>query len=250
MEASYAGKREYGGKGRWVKYWACLGCWISPRYGPSSLGARFETYKPFISLIFNFFFSPRWTADNWKCGYCISGYGGHDCTSQHQMQPIHSTEPETQGQLNFLRRYLIFVHPQYTDCFIPPNWQLEFWEGFQIFQNTVQPCTEHSTICLTCHKLTNSAGTELWLVTRYWHTAAEFQHNKPECSLGLWQNTLKATNSTVIRSETDCKCKSPLCSVTEILNLCHKGTNITDRDGRSSWERRGIVAFRTCRWNE
>jgi hypothetical protein len=32
-----------------------MGCWISPRYGPFSFGARFETYEPFISLIFNFF---------------------------------------------------------------------------------------------------------------------------------------------------------------------------------------------------
>jgi hypothetical protein len=27
------------------------------------LGARFETYEPFISLIFHFFFGPRQTAD-------------------------------------------------------------------------------------------------------------------------------------------------------------------------------------------
>jgi hypothetical protein len=54
MEVSSAGKREYGGKGRWVKYWARLGCWISPCYGPFLLGLRFETYEPFISLIFNF----------------------------------------------------------------------------------------------------------------------------------------------------------------------------------------------------
>jgi hypothetical protein len=52
MEASSAGKRDYGGK---VKYWASLDCWISPCYGPFSLGARFETYEPFISLIFKFF---------------------------------------------------------------------------------------------------------------------------------------------------------------------------------------------------
>jgi hypothetical protein len=57
MEASSAGKREYGGKGRWVKYWARLGCWISPCYGPFSLGVRFETYELFISLILNFFSS-------------------------------------------------------------------------------------------------------------------------------------------------------------------------------------------------
>jgi hypothetical protein len=32
-----------------------LGCWISPCYSPFSLGGRFETYEPFISLIFQFF---------------------------------------------------------------------------------------------------------------------------------------------------------------------------------------------------
>jgi hypothetical protein len=48
------GKRENGDKGRRVEYWARLGYWISPRYGPFSLGARFETYEPFISLIFQF----------------------------------------------------------------------------------------------------------------------------------------------------------------------------------------------------
>jgi len=38
---SYIRNRRYGDKGRWVKYWACLGCWISPCYSPFSLGARF-----------------------------------------------------------------------------------------------------------------------------------------------------------------------------------------------------------------
>jgi hypothetical protein len=57
MGASSVGKREYGGKGRWVKYWARLGCWISPCYGPFSLGGRFETYEQFICLIFKFFSS-------------------------------------------------------------------------------------------------------------------------------------------------------------------------------------------------
>jgi hypothetical protein len=37
-----------------------LGCWISPCYGPFSLGARFETYDPFISLIFQFFFGTQY----------------------------------------------------------------------------------------------------------------------------------------------------------------------------------------------
>jgi hypothetical protein len=55
MEASCVGKCGYGDKGRWVKYWVHLGCCISPRYGPFSLGARFETCEPFISLIFTFF---------------------------------------------------------------------------------------------------------------------------------------------------------------------------------------------------
>jgi hypothetical protein len=32
-----------------------LGCWISPFYGLFSLGARFETYEQFISLILKFF---------------------------------------------------------------------------------------------------------------------------------------------------------------------------------------------------
>jgi hypothetical protein len=55
VEESSAGKHEYGGKGRWVKYWAHLGCWISPRYSPFLLGTCFETYEPFISLILKFF---------------------------------------------------------------------------------------------------------------------------------------------------------------------------------------------------
>jgi hypothetical protein len=55
MEASSAGTREYGGKGRCVKYWVHLDCWISLCYGPFSLGEWFETYELFIALIFNFF---------------------------------------------------------------------------------------------------------------------------------------------------------------------------------------------------
>ena len=43
MVASLLGKRGYGDRGRRVKYWARLGCWISPCYGPFSFGARFET---------------------------------------------------------------------------------------------------------------------------------------------------------------------------------------------------------------
>jgi hypothetical protein len=33
----------------------CMGCWISPCYGPFLHGRRFETYEQFISLIFKFF---------------------------------------------------------------------------------------------------------------------------------------------------------------------------------------------------
>jgi hypothetical protein len=58
MEASSAGKHEYRGKGRLVKYWAHLGCWISPFYGLFSHGGRFETYETFIYLIFKFFSCP------------------------------------------------------------------------------------------------------------------------------------------------------------------------------------------------
>jgi hypothetical protein len=54
MKASSAGKRKYGVKGRLAKYWARLGCWISPCYGPFSLGGRSEIYEHFISLIFKF----------------------------------------------------------------------------------------------------------------------------------------------------------------------------------------------------
>jgi hypothetical protein len=39
-----------------------LGCWISQCSGPFSLDARFETYEPFISLIFQFFL---WRVKPW-----------------------------------------------------------------------------------------------------------------------------------------------------------------------------------------
>jgi hypothetical protein len=91
MEASSVGKCEYGGKGRWVKYWARLGCWISPCYRLSSLGARFETYESFISLIFKFFFGQRYTADNWNLGYWISGYGGTTVLSFHGLVDTRRT---------------------------------------------------------------------------------------------------------------------------------------------------------------
>jgi hypothetical protein len=63
LVASLRCKRGYWDKGRRVKYWARLGCWISPCYDPFSLTARFETYEHFVSLIIpNFFFVPRPTA--------------------------------------------------------------------------------------------------------------------------------------------------------------------------------------------
>ena len=50
------GKCGYRDKGRRVEYWARLGYWISPCYSSFLLGACFETYEPFISLIFLFLF--------------------------------------------------------------------------------------------------------------------------------------------------------------------------------------------------
>jgi hypothetical protein len=61
----------YEDKRRWVTYWSLLGCWISVRYGPFSLGVRFETYEPFISLIFQLLFRAAVNR-----GYWISGYRG------------------------------------------------------------------------------------------------------------------------------------------------------------------------------
>jgi hypothetical protein len=64
LEAEWSVKRGHVDKERWVKYWARLGCWISPCYGLFSLGARFGTYETFISLIFSIsFFGPRPNAD-------------------------------------------------------------------------------------------------------------------------------------------------------------------------------------------
>ena len=44
-----------GDKGKMSQVLGVLGCWISPCNGPFSLEARFETYEPFISLIFHIF---------------------------------------------------------------------------------------------------------------------------------------------------------------------------------------------------
>jgi hypothetical protein len=52
MEASFAGKRGSGDKGNE----SCTGCVLAAgcRHIAASLGARFETYEPFIYLIFKF----------------------------------------------------------------------------------------------------------------------------------------------------------------------------------------------------
>jgi hypothetical protein len=51
-----------------------LGCWSSPSDNPFSFGARFGTYEPFISLIFQFSFSGRS-----KTGILNQWIRGHDC---------------------------------------------------------------------------------------------------------------------------------------------------------------------------
>jgi hypothetical protein len=95
MEASSVGKCGYGSKGRWVKYWARLGCWISPCYSPFSIGARFETYEPFIYLIFNFFF--RAVVNR---GYWISGYGGTTVYLPNTAEGMYSNGYRTHLQSN------------------------------------------------------------------------------------------------------------------------------------------------------
>jgi hypothetical protein len=54
---------QYGGQGSWVKYWARVGCWISPYYGPFSLGARFGNLRTVYLFNFPNFFGPRWSTD-------------------------------------------------------------------------------------------------------------------------------------------------------------------------------------------
>jgi hypothetical protein len=71
MEASSARKHGCRDKGRWMKYWARLGCWISPCYGPFLLGTRFESYEPCTSLIFVRLFRAAINRRFW-----ISRYGG------------------------------------------------------------------------------------------------------------------------------------------------------------------------------
>jgi len=45
------GKRGYTDKERLMEYWVRLCRCISPCYGPFCLGARFETYEPFLTFI-------------------------------------------------------------------------------------------------------------------------------------------------------------------------------------------------------
>jgi hypothetical protein len=70
MKERSAEKRGYGDEGRWVKYWTCWGCWISPCHCPLSLDAGFETYEPFIYLILIFFPAAV------NRGYWTNEYGG------------------------------------------------------------------------------------------------------------------------------------------------------------------------------
>jgi hypothetical protein len=102
MEASSAWKHEYGGKGRQVKHWVRLCCCISPCYGLFLLGGCFETYKPFISLIFQLFFWPQLTADNRNCRYWISGYRGKPVVG---LAPV-SYETLTNSRISYLCREL------------------------------------------------------------------------------------------------------------------------------------------------
>jgi hypothetical protein len=76
-----------------VKYWVLLGCWISPCYGPFSLGVRFESHEPFIYLIFNFF---RAVVNR---GYRIGGYGGTTVLA------FQATVPEPAASVMFPDQY-------------------------------------------------------------------------------------------------------------------------------------------------
>jgi hypothetical protein len=68
-----------------------LDWWISSRYGPFSLGARFETYEPFISLIFHCFprrGKPRITemADTESVRECLLSFGAESIVSYFAIQ--------------------------------------------------------------------------------------------------------------------------------------------------------------------
>jgi hypothetical protein len=42
-------------------------------------------------------------------------------------------------RLNFVRRLLISVGPQYRTCFMSHFWRLEFWGGFEVFEKMCAP---------------------------------------------------------------------------------------------------------------
>jgi hypothetical protein len=88
MEASTIWKRKYRGKGRWVKYWACLGSWISTSYGQFSLDAHFETYEPFISSIFQLFLdhSEPWITET--ADIYLTDTGAHLYLQRCEQSPI------------------------------------------------------------------------------------------------------------------------------------------------------------------
>jgi hypothetical protein len=98
MEAGSVGKHEYGDRGRWVKYWVCLGCCISLCYGPFSLGTRFETYKQFIFfLIFKYFFravvnhrylKPR-ILNQWIRGHTCIFKAYSTCSTHSMITAVH-----------------------------------------------------------------------------------------------------------------------------------------------------------------
>jgi hypothetical protein len=128
MVASYERKCEYGGEGRWVKYWAGLGCWISPCYSLLSLGACFETNELFISLIFKIFWGALGTdsVDEGAHRYFYVKYSPASwCTIQQR--------GNTQWILFFwdimIRQWAIRWH------FDPWTWYYVVWEcQDQIFQ--------------------------------------------------------------------------------------------------------------------
>jgi hypothetical protein len=64
-----------------MKHWARFNCWILPRYGPFLLGARFETYGPVISLIFQYF------PGRGKTRILNQWVRGHDCTYLQSPNP-------------------------------------------------------------------------------------------------------------------------------------------------------------------
>jgi hypothetical protein len=88
-----------------------LGCWISPCYGPFSLGARFETYEAFGSLIFQFFSSGRAKPRITETADTESVDIGHHCIGMEsilkfsQKKTLHSQK--RQGDTNVTNACLL-----------------------------------------------------------------------------------------------------------------------------------------------